>query len=302
MRSSRGRRLLSCHAALLVVTLSLGGPHIASAQRHPSPPAPGAWQALLDDSLSRWEVWTGVPDPSVTALPRGYVRTAAAPPPIGLGDPMRLFTVARDAAGRHVLRISGEVYGGLTTRASHADFHLTLEVQWGSKKWPPRATDKRDSGLLYHCQGAHGAFWNVWKRCLEFQIQEGDVGDLHQLAGPRSLVRREGTAWSPAGVPDATSNPVTRRANHESAPGRWTRLDLYVVGDRAVHVVNGHVVLAVDGARDADGSALTSGQLQLQSEGAEVRMRDIRMRPLARLPDAIARAAGWAPSVRQRER
>ncbi|RAJ15943.1 hypothetical protein [Arenibacter echinorum] len=30
------------------------------------------WSLLLDESLSQWEVWTGVPEPSVKNLPPNY--------------------------------------------------------------------------------------------------------------------------------------------------------------------------------------------------------------------------------------
>lgn len=252
--------------------------------------AQAPWRPLLDASLSQWEVWTGVPHASVTKLPKGYTRgsTGASHPPVGLGDPFALFTVRRSANGTLMLNVTGEVFGGLTTRAEFANYHLTFEVQWGRKKWPPRETDVRDSGLLYHCQGPHGAFWKVWMRCLELQIQEGDFGDLHQLAGPSAAVRQTANGWDPSGPLVRTSGRVMRRMRRESPLGQWTRVDLYVVGDRAVHVVNGHVVLALEGAQRSDGTSLTSGKLQVQSEGAECTYRDLRWRPITRLPAAIA--------------
>jgi hypothetical protein len=249
-----------------------------------------AWHPLLDPTLSQWEVFTGVPLSTVTRLPTGYSRagSAAAQQPVGLGDPFKLFTVQRASDGQLVLRVSGEVYAGLTSRAQYANYHLTFEVRWGTTKWAPRLTEKRDSGLLYHCQGPHGAFWKVWMPCLELQIQEGDFGDLHQLAGPSSAVRQVANTWNPSGTLVRTDTRVLRRTNRESPPGEWTRVDLYVVGDRAVHVVNGVVVLALQDARKADGQPLTSGMLQLQSEGAECFYRDLRWRRIMRLPQAVA--------------
>jgi hypothetical protein len=255
---------------------------------------------LLDSTLSQWEVFTGVPHASVTPLPAGYVRAAigAAQAPVGLGDPFALFTMQRTSDGAPMLRVSGQVFGGLTSRATFADYHLTVEVRWGERKWPPRLADPRDAGLLYHCQPPHGAFWKVWMRCLELQIQEGDVGDLHLLAGPSAAVRRVAEVWQPAGTLARTSARVIRRANHESPPGAWTRIDLYVVGDRAVHVVNGEVVLALEQARGLDDAPLTTGRLQVQSEGAECFLRDLRWRPITQLPASIAAAAGFTSTRR----
>ncbi|MGL4462831.1 MAG: hypothetical protein ACRC1K_11835 [Planctomycetia bacterium] len=76
---------------------------------------------------------------------------------------------------------------------------MSLQFKWGEKKWEPRKNDKRDSGLLLHCVGKHGAFWNVWMRSLECQIQEGDCGDFIALAGSgcNVRVRKEPGAYHP---------------------------------------------------------------------------------------------------------
>ncbi|NNF33245.1 MAG: DUF1080 domain-containing protein, partial [Saprospiraceae bacterium] len=206
----------------------------------------GEWESLLDDDLSKWTVWTGVPEPSVKNLPSDYKRAGEGEeqPPIGLGDPMGIYKVTRDANGDHILNISGEVYAGLTSKKSYSDYHMTLLFKWGEKKYEPRLERKRDCGLLYHCYGSHGAFWNVWKRCLEYQIQEGDFGDLYNLGGTFSDVPvGEKGRWDP------TSNLFKKRnskksIDYESPHGEWTRVDLYVIGDKAIHVTNGHVVLA----------------------------------------------------------
>jgi hypothetical protein len=284
--------------ATVIATL-VAGPMAAQATAPSLPPASARdWRPLLTPSLAQWEVFTGVPHPSVKPHRAGRVRATSEPSgqPVGLGDPYRLFTVRRDPRGELVLHVSGQVYGGLTTRASFANYHLTFEVRWGQRRWPPRLTEKRDSGLLYHCREPHGAFWNVWMRCLELQVQEGDMGDLHQLAGPNSEVRQSDATWNPTGPLVRSATRVKRRRNTESPLGAWTRVDLYVVGDRAVHVVNGAVVLALQSARTADGQPLTSGKLQVQSEGAECWYRDIRWRPIRRLPPAVAREAGFARS------
>jgi hypothetical protein len=84
--------------------------------------------------------------------------------------------------------VTGEIWGALTTRESFSNYHLRLDVKWGEKKWEPRLAQPRNSGLLYHCTGPHGAFWNTWKRSLEFEVQEADMGDLYPLGGTRGEV------------------------------------------------------------------------------------------------------------------
>ena len=76
-------------------------------------------------------------------------------------------------------------------------------MRWGERKWEPRLSLPRNSGLLYHCTCPHGALWNTWKRSLEFEIQEKDMGDLYPLGGARGdvTIRRPSMPWTydPAG-------------------------------------------------------------------------------------------------------
>lgn len=262
---------------------------VATAANAQTPAPESEWVDLLDADLSRWEVWTGVvpEDPAATDQ-----KAFTSGTPHGLGDPHGLFRTGTLPDGKPFLYVSGLYYGGLTTLAEHADYHLTMEFRWGEAKYAPRLTAKRDNGLLYHCYGEHGAFWEVWKRCVEMQVQETDMGDLFLLAGPRAMVPYDAERfWDPSQDARLEGPRVKRSADHESPHGHWSRLDLYVVGDRAVHVVNGHVVLALWDAQKADGERLASGHIQLQSEGAEAYYRDIRIRPLKAFPEHIAAAA-----------
>ena len=185
---TRSRRLFFLFALLI-----WAGPIPASAsgQTLSEPSAEGI--DLLDADLSQWEVWLGVPHETVTGLPAGTYQSdnVRKGEPLGLdNDPKGVFSVT-DGPDGPVLHITGEIYGGLTTRTSFADYHLTMQFRWGDRKWEPRLEDKRDSGLLYHCYGDHGAFWKTWMSCLEFQVQEADLGDFIPLAGPSALVRGE---------------------------------------------------------------------------------------------------------------
>lgn len=251
------------------------------------------WESLLDEDLSNWEVWTGVPDPSVKGLPKSYTIPSDGKPvnPIGLGDPKQIFTVSLDKTDQPILNISGEIYAGLTSKKTYENYHFTMLFKWGKQKWAPRLDQKRDCGLLYHCYGDHGAFWNVWKRCLELQIQEGDMGDLYILKGTKSTVRVDDTNhWDPQS--EKTALKAMRSEDAESPHGEWTRIDLYVIGDQAIHVVNGKVVLALSDAKNHLGEKLSSGQIQIQSEGAEAYAKEICIRPINKFPKKIQKAAG----------
>jgi hypothetical protein len=234
-------------------------------------------------------VWTAVPHASIKELPEGYTRGE----PIGLSNPYKIYSTEKDANGDVAMKVTGEVYGGLTSKAVYENFHLTLEFKWGEKKWAPRLDEKRDSGILYHCTGEHGAMWKVWKKSVELQIMEEDFGDLYLLGGPTAMVRvDEDLVWTPSAEPQLREGNVgkaIKSEDKESPHGKWTRIDLYVLGDSAVYVVNGTVVMALSDIK-LDGQPLTAGQLQLQSEGAECYYRDLRIRSIEALPEAVAQA------------
>jgi len=281
--------------SILLATIVLIGLSLQGMAQGPSAKVKSKdWQPLLDENLSKWEVWTGVPQPTVKNLPAGYVVPADGKPvkPIGLGDPMKIYTVEKDENGEVMVHISGLVFAGLTSLESYSNYHLTLQFKWGEKKYAPRLEAKRDNGLLYHCHGEHGAFWDVWKSCLECQIQEGDFGDLFALAGTSTTTKLDSTKhWDPKAT--ETSKTAKRAFDNESPHGEWTRVDLYVLGDKAVHVVNGKVVLALENALSKEGKKLDKGQIQIQSEAAEGYVKDVCIRPIKKFPKAISKAAGF---------
>ena len=69
--------------------------------------------------------------------------------------------------------------------------------------------------------------------------------------------------------------------------GEWNSLELYAVGDNAVHVVNGKVALVLSGLRrtvDNKEVPLTRGKILLQTESAEVFYRQIEIREVKGIP------------------
>lgn len=81
---------------------------------------------------------------------------------------------------------------------------------------------------------------------------------------------------------------VEAYSDAEKPMGEWNTLDLYVLGDHAVHVVNGVPVMEVRDLK-ADGLPLTHGAIQLQSEGAEAFFRDIVLEPIRAMPRVAAK-------------
>ncbi len=268
------------------------------------------WRPLLHKDLSGWEVFTGVPHTTVDIDWDGKSDDGIKGKPLGLGRNERgIFTVIMED-GKPVLRVSGEIYAALTTREEFENYHLKLEFRWSERKWAPRLTAKRDSGVLYHCVGNHGAFWNVFMRSLECQIQEDDCGSFYQVGGMLAMIpvdpelkmgprQKMKPMFNPDGelreFAPGKNGVVLHSASNEKPNGEWNTIEIMTIGDQAIHIVNGRVVMGLQQTRQKMGDGtipLKGGRIQIQSEGAELFYRQIAIRPLTEFPEEIARAAG----------
>ena len=237
--------------------------------------------------LDGWDTWLGKP----------YKGDKA----IGLNqDPDKVFTVV-ELDGKPAIRVSGQTFGALTSRQEHENYHLKLEFKWGEKRWPPREKAARDSGLLYHCVGKHGAGGGFWMRSLECQIQEKDCGDFwsvdgvlvdvetEKIDGKRPFTYKRGAAKRTFGTKEFGAR-VVKSPDNEKPTGQWNTIELYTVGPTSVHMVNGKVVMILTNPRHmvaGKEEPLTKGRIQLQSEGAEVFYRNITIRPIDVIPADI---------------
>jgi 3-keto-disaccharide hydrolase len=259
------------------------------------------WTPLFNGrDLTSWETFLGKPH-KLIEVP-GQLRNAQGEYPniIGLdNDPKGVFSVVT-VDGRPAIRISGEIYGALTTREEYENYHLRFEFKWGEARWPPREQAIRDSGCCYHCVGPHGASYGFWMRSCEFQIQEGDCGDFYSLAGV--IVDAEAVRKDPAdpgselifthGAPRIVGHTkrIIKDADYERPRGEWNTMDLYCLGQTSAHSVNGKVNMTLTGLRhmvDGREAPLTRGRIQLQSEAAEVFYRNIAVRRIREIPKAI---------------
>ncbi len=255
------------------------------------------WKPLFNGKdLSGWDTWLGRPNKAIDVPGLKKNEKGEYAEPVGLNkDPKAVYTVA-EFEGKPAIRISGEIFGAITTKEEFENYHLKLEVKWGQKKWPPRENAVRDSGLLYHCVGEHGAGNPYWLKSFECQIQEHDFGDFFSVASV--IVDVEGELKDPAnpkspilwkkgrGKITGTSNRIIRDPELDKLT-EWNTVEAYCVGQTAVHVINGKVNLVLTGLRhkvDGKETPLTKGRLQLQSEGAEVFYRNIQIRPIREIP------------------
>jgi hypothetical protein len=225
-----------------------------------------AWHTLSDDAWSQWYTWLpsqgrDVDGSGVFKIEDGVLHVLGGAAPDG-----------------------DQEFGYMATREDFANYRLRVEQRWGTRRFAPRATVMRDSGLLYHLRGAD----KVWPQCVEFQIQENDVGDLFLLSdvGATSPLApgRSDALFQEGGSPRSQRNgAVTKSSTHDSLQD-WNALELIASDREFVHIVNGFVNQrgwGLEYLAGSDWSALDHGRIALQAEGAEVFYRNVQLRTLS---------------------
>jgi hypothetical protein len=178
-----------------------------------------------------------------------------------------------------------------------------VEWRWGSKTWGNRENKSRDSGILIHGVGEDGAASGVWLESFESQVIEGGSGDMLMVAGKNrptvtARVREQGRElyWDKNGTP---VSGITRRIDWwgrspewkdevgyrgprdvENRTGEWNRQEIYADGDKLTFLINGKLV------NQAYNLSHRSGKIQIQSEGAEIFIRKVELRPIEKVPSA----------------
>jgi hypothetical protein len=254
-------------------------------------PTGKAYPLFNGKNLNNWDAWLGYPDPALT-----YTRPPVKP--LGLDRKGTMFNIVQ-ADGKPALHVDGRIWGSLVTKAVLGNYHLSLEYKWAGKRYAPRLDQPENNGVLYHSFGPYGTFAGTWMNSVEFEIMKGSTGMALGVGDEASLTSEAGV--DPAADPKMrymlggrkVQKAVGNARDAERPVGEWNRIDLYVVGDKAVHVVNGEPVVIVSDLVRVDPATgrrtpLTKGRIQLQSEGAETLFRNIMIEPIAQLPRVIA--------------
>ena len=177
-------------------------------------------------------------------------------------DPDKVFNISNGE-----LHITGKEFGYLSTEKLYENFHLILDFKWGKKKWPPREADstKRDNGILFYVPENEKD--TVWMKSIECQIQEGDVGDFWMIDSTTIVVN--GSRTTPKDY-----FRVAKTADGEKPTGEWNHVE--IIADR------GHIIYLVNGIKvnEADSPSVTKGKIVIQSEGAEIYLKNIRIAEL----------------------
>jgi hypothetical protein len=193
-------------------------------------------------------------------------------------DPEHVFRLENE-----VIHISGAEFGYLITKREFANYYLRAEFKWGEVTHPPREGMARDSGILYHVQGPQ----KVWPTSIEFQICEGQTGDFYMTDGAALTgtdgKRETGPPGSAARIRRFGEGPWQNVTGYRDPAGEverphsaWNLVELVVQGDHVKQYLNGKLV------NEGSQAYPSSGKILIQSEGAEVFFRDIRLFPLKR--------------------
>jgi hypothetical protein len=254
------------------------------------------WKQLFNGKdLTGWDTYIG-PDLDDNGKP-------ITGTPFGLNnDPRHVFTIVKDNR-ENIIRISGENWGAISTKEEYQNYHLQLQFKWGVLLWGQKKGKKKDSGLLYHSVGKYGADYGAWMRSQEFQIEEGNCGDYWGVAGGMAetpAIKKSETeyVYNPQGTlmvfsqDSPQSRHCIKQGDGEYPTGQWNTVDLYCHGDTSIHVVNGKVMMVLYHNRQLDNGKelpLTKGKIQVQSEGAEVFYKQIRIQSIDRLPAELVK-------------
>ncbi len=240
-------------------------------------------QSLFNgENLDNWEKFIGSPL-------KGFDSLAQA------ATVEKVFSVVDDN-GMKVIRISGEVNAALATRESFGDYHLRLVFRWGDSVYT-----NRNSGLLYHGFGDFGAAFGTWMPNIECQLMHGNLGDTYLMVNTvcEANAEKDDSTGNFVFRPEAPALPfgelangrsVKKRSDAERPLGEWNTVDLYCVGQTSVHVVNGVTVMVNQNTGVHENGSikpLTSGRIQLQSEGGELFIKSVEIQPIEELPGEI---------------
>ena len=187
------------------------------------------------------------------------------------GDEIHVYRSWKQAAVPFATLVSADEYENCV---------IELEYRWGERRFAPRATQKRDAGLLFFVRKPE----QVWPPCIECQIQETDTGDLWCIY---SLVSIRLDPAKKNHLPDGELVTIGKtqdftginRLDADELPG-WNTVRVELRNGGAKYFLNGKLVNAFEQAFEKDGTPLTRGRIAIQAEGAELTYRNVRVRRL----------------------
>jgi hypothetical protein len=154
-----------------------------------------------------------------------------------------------------ILICRGMPVGYLRTTDDYTNF--VLRLQW---RFDPVTKKAGNSGVLVRMVGPD----QVWPRSVEAQLHSGNAGDFWNIGD-----------FAMKTAPDRTRGRNTKKTHFAERPvGEWNDYEIIVDGGSIVLKVNGQTV------NEAWDVEEIPGKICLQSEGAEIHFRNIRLAPI----------------------
>jgi len=166
-------------------------------------------------------------------------------------DPQRTWSVTNG-----VIHCTGRPTGVLRTLQTYRNYEL--DVTWRFVRVAPGADN---GGILVHIQPPD----KVWPRCVQVQGKHGHQGDLFLMVGAESREHR--------GMDSNTPLPLQGGAN-EHPVGEWDHTVTICSNDVVVSCINGRLM------NRTTECTVTNGFIGFQSEGGEMEIRNVTLRPL----------------------
>lgn len=154
-----------------------------------------------------------------------------------------------------VLRCKGEPRGYIRTKKDYENYVLKLQWRFDPKKGPG------NSGALLRVVGED----KVWPKSIEAQLQSRNAGDFWNIDKVKMTVDPQRTEGR---------RTIKLHDTNEKPLGEWNEYE--------ITVDHGTVTLKVNGLvqNEATDCEEVPGKIALQSEGAYIEFRDIKLKPL----------------------
>jgi hypothetical protein len=180
--------------------------------------------------------------------------------PLVQGDDVQQFTLEKIGPETMTIkdgevRLSGKPNGYFATKASYKNY--VLRFDWMYERPSGLESDRSfrgNSGLLLHIREPH----KVWPACIEVQLMNADAGNTFGVRPGKFQGKKDAEAQKRA------IKPV----------GEWNATEVTCRDGSIVVTINGTEVARGTGA-DPD-----HGPIAWQSEGAPIRFRNLRIKPL----------------------
>jgi Domain of Unknown Function (DUF1080) len=153
------------------------------------------------------------------------------------------------------IRLTGKPNGYFATRKSYKDY--TLKFEWMYEKpdgYKPGDKFEGNSGVLIHLAPPD----KVWPKCIEAQLAYAEAGHVFAINGATFEGKTDRDALKKA------IKPV----------GEWNEAEIVCKGDSITCTMNGIKIASGTGASPAE------GPIGFQAEGAPIRFRYLRVKPL----------------------